>query len=402
MITVQPAPSGDILSVYAPIVYEVEASSVVTNPPIVKAQLYINGAEFGSSFAQPPYLTAALDSRFRFDLSEQLRTFMNNEDTFISGGNTNVAPPANEANTGFAKKCEFYVEFTVWQSTGLGGIYEASGVSFVSNTLFGLNIAVNQYIIETEIEKIGVVLPLRFMTDAPLKQSLSLGDKAYLSFFDTGSSRRGMRVQTFDATGGLLATAYFSIGQPLNALNRVRRLAVGTADIAALTSLVGVHYYTICVVNDTTAPLPLEISEVRSYFISAQCTKYSLHFLNSWGADDTIRFSDFITFNAVEKETYLANSPTYPVASNRGLTVLNSKGRKRITLIKVGVVNRLLEWHYQAQNSSVAYLQKAGSSEYIAVVIEAATDFEGISTEQSVRTVEIECSFSQIDYSHAN
>lgn len=398
----QPTPSGDILSIYAPISYELTATTAFGNPPIIKAEVFINGVLFGNEYAQPHYKVISGTYYFRFDVSERLRSYVSNTDTFDLGGNTNVEPAANASNAGFAKECTFYVVFTVWESSGVNGVYEASATTYTSNSLFGLNIAANQYIDENTIEDYGAVLPFKFLTAAPNKQALSLGDKAYLSFFDRGASRRGFRVQTYSTAGALLATVYYDIGQALNTVNRVRRIAIGAADIALLTSLAGVHYYTICIVDDITAPVPLVLSEVREYYLTQECTKFSLHFLNAFGADDVVRFSDYQYTNTTEKETYLANSPTYPLASNRGLTVLNSRGTRKLILTKVNVVNRLLQWFYELQNTSVAFAQASGASTYIAVTVDKIADFAAQGTELSTRTVEVECQLSQIDYSHSN
>lgn len=398
----QPTPAGDVLSIYAPVSYELTATTIYGNPPLIKAQLYINGLAYGSEYAQPHYKAISGTYYFLFDISERLRSYTNNNDTFNLGGNTNVKPADNVSNAGFAKKCEFEVVFTVWESSGVNGIYEATATTYTSNSLFGLSIAANQYISETSIEFYGATLPFKFLTAAPTRQTLALGDKAYLSFFSRGASREGMRIRTYSASGVLLATAYYDIGQALNTTNRVRRIAVGTADIALITSLTGVFYYDICIVDDITAGTPTPISEVRQYYISDECNKYALHFLNAFGADDVIRFKDYQFLDSTEKEIYQANVDSYPLASNRGLTVLNSRGSRKVILTRYGVVNRLLSWFYELLNTTVANLQKQGESTYIAIVVDKVSDSEAQGTEQSLRDVEIECTQANIDYSHTN
>lgn len=398
----QPTPSGDVLSIYAPVSYELTATTIYGNPPIIKAQLYINGSAYGSEYAQPHYKNISGTYYFIFDVSERLRSYVSNTDTFDLGGNTNVKPAADAANAGFAKQCDFYVVFTVWESSGVNGIYEATATTYTSNNLYGLSIAVNQYISETSIEFYGATLPFKFLTAAPARQSLMLGDKAYLSFFSRGNTREGMRIRTYDASGVLLATAYYDIGQALNLTNRVRRLAVGAADIALITPLTGVFYYDICIVNDITAGTPLAISELRQYYLTDECNKFSLHFLNAFGADDVIRFKEYQYLNSTEKELYLANIDAYPTASQRGLTVLNSRGTRKVILTRYGVVNRLLDWFYQLQNTSEAYLQKQGETAYIAIIVDKVSDSEAQGTEQSLRDVEIECTQANIEYSHSN
>jgi hypothetical protein len=401
-LVAQPMPSGDLLSIYAPISYELTAAFAFGKPPIIKAQLYINGATYGREITQPHYVISG-DFKFRFDVSELLRTYAKNEDTFNLGANTNVQPTADASNAGFAKRCTFYVVFVVWEGSGVNGIYEHTAITYTSNSLLGLNIAANQYLDEQSIEYFGGALPTRFLTNAPMRQSMALNEKLFLSYFNRGNSREGMRVQTFNSTGALMATVYYDIGQALNNAMRVRRLAVGTTDIALLTSLVGVHYYTICIVEDTTIPVPFVFTEIREFFITkGECSKYSLLFLNALGADDVIRFKDFQFTNTIEKEVYTANNPNYPTASARGLTVLNSRGSRKITLAKFGVVNRLLPWYYELQNTSVAYLQKAGESTLIAIAIEKVSDFEAEGTAQTVRDIEVECALANIDYSHSN
>lgn len=402
-IILQPTPSGDLLSIYAPIIYELEETTIYGNAPIIKAQLFISGQPYGNEYVQPHYArTPTLAYLFRFDISELLRAYTDNEDTFNLGGNTNVQPAANAANAGFMKRLNFYVEFTVWESSGQGGIYEDSGIIYNSNTLFGLSVAANQYLDENSIEFFGGVFPTRFLTNAPKRQAIGLGEKLYLSYFNRGSSREGMRIQTFNAAGALVATVYYTIGQGLNTALRVRRLAVGTADIALLTSLVGIHYYTICLVVDTTIPVPIVFTEIREFYISSDCTKYSLYFLNALGADDVIRFKDYQITNTVEKEMYAANNPNFPTSGARGGTVLNSRGTRSITLTKFGLVNRLQPWLYELQNTSVAYLQAEGSTQLTAVVVDTVSNFTAEGTEQSTQDIEVSCTFANIDYSHSN
>lgn len=398
----QPTPAGDVLSIYAPVSYELTATTIYGNPPLIKAQLYINGLAYGNEYAQPHYKAISGTYYFLFDVSERLRTYTNNTDTFDLGGNTNVKPADNVANAGFAKKCEFKVVFTVWESSGINGIYEVTATTYTSNSLFGLSIAVNQYISESSIKNYGATLPFKFLTAAPTRQALALGDKAYLSFFSRGNTREGVRIRTYSTSGVLLATAYYDIGQALNTTNRVRRIAVGAADVALITSLAGVHYYEVCIVNDITAGTPTPISELRRYYISDECNKYSLHFLNAFGADDVMRFKDYQFLDNTEKETYLANVNSYPSASNRGLTVLNSRGTRKVILTRYGVVNRLLSWFYELLNTSEAYLQKQGENTYIAIVVDKVSDSESIGTELSVRDVEVECTQANIEYSHSN
>lgn len=402
-IITQPTPAGDILSVYAPVRYELSAAGYFgSNPPVIRAFVYINGIVV-NLYSQGHYSRDGLGNYFFvFDIAETLRAFVNHTDTFIFDGNANVMPAPNAANANFAKKCEFYVEFQIWESTGVNGVYEDSGTAFTSNTLYGLSIAANQYLAEDDIQLFGAVLPYRFLTNAPKRQVLSLGDKAYLSFFNRGLTREGVRVQTFNAAGVLQATAYIDIGQAVNTAYRVRRIAVGAADIALVTSLTNIHYYTICIVDNITLPAPIVQSEIREYFIANDCTQYSLHFLNSLGADDVIRFKDYVILNTSEKEIYLANDSSYPVSSSRGLTVLNARGTKKLVLNKFGVVNRLMPWFYELQNTSVAFAQKKGGSQYIAVVVANTSDAEAEGTDSSTRDIEVECSFAQIDYSHSN
>jgi len=82
--------------------------------------------------------------------------------------------------------------------------------------------------------------------------------------------------------------------------------------------------------------------------------------------------------------------------------VLNSRGTRKLILTKINVVNRLLQWFYELQKTSVAFAQQAGASTYIAVTVDKIADFEAEGTASSTRTVEVECPLAQIDYSHSN
>lgn len=402
-ITTQPAPVGEILTPYAPVTYNLTATTAYGNAPIIKAQLDINGSNFSAEFSQPHYKYLAGTYFFRFDIAELLRNYLSNTDTFDLAGNANVMPAVDEANANFAKRCYFKVVFTLYESSGANGIYQNSGFDATSDALYALNIAANQDLLESELPNYGFNLPFKFLTNAPTKQAIGINDKAYLSFFDTGDTRRGLRIKTYDSANTLLATAYIDIGQPLGSVNRVRRLAVGTQDVALVTSLTNVFSYTVCVVDDYTAPLPLPISEVRTYYIdTSACYAYTMHFLNIFGCDDSIRFKDYTKSLQTQKEGFTANVSQYPLPSLRGQTTFTSVGKQSIVLSIAGYPTRYIPYIYEITNSVEVFLQPANAAYYIAVVVSEVSDFEAAGSDARVRDIEIECEFSNSEVSHQN
>jgi len=200
-ITSQPAPTGDLVSPYAPIVYELEATTAYANPPIIKAKLAINAQSFGVILPQPHYFESGGVYKFRFDISELLRQYLSNTDTFNLGGNTNIMPAPDEANAGFAKQCVFEVNFDEWEASGTNGIYELSVNSITSNQLIGLNIAVNAGLLEDDLPSYGFVYPFKFLTNAPERQGTTTDSKNYLSFYSF-PYRWQRRIQPFSTSQG--------------------------------------------------------------------------------------------------------------------------------------------------------------------------------------------------------
>jgi hypothetical protein len=406
MITVQPAPVGGVLSALAPVVYEVTATTLLANPPLVKAQLFINGAAYGASATQQHYSVALGAYAFRFDLSLALQQYLSNTDTFAVGANTNTAPAPDASNVGFAKKCEFYVVFTVWESSAPFGIYEATPTTYTSSTLYALNLAASQFVSEAQIEDYTAVLPLKFLTLAPKTQGVYANEALYLSFWDTGSSRRAMRIRRYDAAGLLLGTTYYDIGQPLDTVRRVRRLAVGAAHIGLIVSLAGVYSYDICVVLDDTAPVVQPITEVRTYVINAApvCTHWVLRYLNTFGADDAVVFDTYEQRNTTQLEGYTANVQGYPTRSTRGRTTLNSRGTVSITLTRESIPRAKAYQYYELRNSAVLQLHKVGDfATPTAVVIDGDTEGTLDATQQGgMVTAEVALLYANTEYSHSN
>lgn len=403
-INQQPAPVGDLLAVYAPIKYEIAATTSYGNAPLVKAQVYINGGVYKTPYPQFHLSYIGGIYYFNFDVSEILRTYMSNTDTMNLGGNTNTIPPADQSNSGFSRKCEFKVVFELWEPSGVNGIYENSGTDATSSTLYAINIAPSQFLLESEIPNYGSVLPFKFLTSAPEVATTQIDGKAYLSFWDTGATRRGVEIKTYDSNGVLQNTAYIDIGQPLGSVYRVRRIAVGGADINLITPLAGIFSYTITVVEDITDFPTIPISETRTYFIGADACEaaYTLHFLNQFGADDNMQFQKYTILQNTKKQSYLANVSEYPTATNRGATTLSSVGQQVIILQDEAVPQRIMHWVYEAQNTVQAFLQKRGSSELIAVIIEEISNVEAYGVDKSKRDIEIVCTLSNMEYAQQN
>lgn len=407
MITIQPAPVGNVLSALAPVIYEVTATSTGANPPIIKAQLYINGVAIGALKPQSHYLESSGVYTFRFDFAQALQQYLSNTDTFLIGGNTNTQPAADAANVGFMKKCAFYVVFSVYQSVAPYGIYESSGTTYTSNTIYALNLAVNQFLPEGDIVKYTGTLPLRFLTNAPKTQSIALDEIRYLSFFDTGRKDAGMRIRLFDESGAIIGTPYYyNIGQSTGNLYRVRRLAVGTAHITAIVgSLAAVSHYDVCVVDNITLPSPSPITELFTFSIRrGQCKRWIVRFLNIFGADDCAEFEFYEQRSATQSQGFLANVPSYPTASLRGLTTLNSRGNVSITLSKKPVPKGLAFWYYELRNSVVLLLHEEGDyATPTAVVVDKETEgvLGGTGTGGTI-DVEIPLLYANTDYSHSN
>jgi hypothetical protein len=402
-IVTQPAPISDLLTPYAPVRYILTATTAFVNPPIVAATVFINGVQAGEQYTQAHYQNILGTYYFAFDIAERLRDRLNNTDTFLSGANTNTAPAADAANVGFARQCAFYVDFELYEASGVDGILEPSGVTDTSNPLYALNIAANSELPESTLNAIGSVLPFRFMTNAPKAKAIPLNANEYLSFWDLGAPRRGVRFRSYDSLGAVVATAYLSISQGLNTVNRVRRINVGTTAAAAvLGSLTGISFYTVAVVNDTTALPPLAISEERTFHIDrSPCKSLALHFLNVFGADDTLRLNQYSQQTATEKQNYAQNVDAYPTPTARGLTTLNSIQTKTYELRDTAVPNSLLYWYEEAANAVEAYLEFDVSGIYTAVQIEDA-DLDGESTDEDGRDIQLTVTIANPKISHTN
>ncbi len=405
MITTQPAPVGGVLSALAPVVYEVTATSVTSNPPLLKAQLYINGVAFGAPMPQQHYSVLAGVYTFRYDIALALQQYLSNSDTFAVGSNTNTMPAADAANVGFMKKCEFYVVFTVWQSTAPFGIYEPSVTTYTSTTLYAINAAASQFLSESTIAAYTSVLPAKFFTYAPTTQGILQNEAAYLSFWDTGDKDRAMRIRTYNSSGVVQTTTYYDIGQSTGSVRRVRRLAVGPAHIGLLVSLAGIYSYDICVVDDDTLPSPMPITEVRTYVLATtNCTRYIVRYLNAFGADDALMFDQYERRVETQREGYTANVEGYPTASARGRTTLNSRGTVSITLTKESIPMAKAYQYYELRNSPVLLLHKSGDfATPTAVVTDGDTEGVLDATQQGgMVTVELALQYANSEYSQSN
>ncbi len=399
----QPAPVGDLLTPYAPVKYELTATTAFTNPPVVYATLFINGTQAGEPYVQPHYQNLAGTYYFRFDMAERLRDQLNNTDTFLQGANTNTVPAPDAANVGFARKCEFYVIFELYEASGAVGQLEPSGDTETSTTLYAINIAANIGITLTDIENLGSVLPFNFMTNQPKDKAIPLNANEYLSFWDLGDKDRGVRFRSYNSSGAIVATAYFSLDQSTNSLKRVRRINVGTVAAAAiLGSLTGVAFYRVAVVDDITLPTPAAISEERTYHIDrSTCPQIALHFLNAYGADDTMRLSERAKQSETERQGYIRNNSAYPTPNARGLTTLNSIQRETYTLTAIAVPNDELQWYAEAANSVEAFIEFPSITPFTAVQINEA-DIDGESTEEDTRDVELSVTVALPKISHSN
>ncbi len=406
MITIQPAPLGQVLTALAPVTYELTTTASSSNPPFIKAQIFINGTAYGAPIPQQHYKVIAGVFSFRFDIALALQQYLSNADTFLIGANTNTMPAAGAANVGYAKKCEFYVVFTVWQSLAPFGKYSATLETYTSTTLYAINAIASQFLTEAQLAEYTATLPAKFFTLAPTTQGVYANEAAYLSFWDTGNTRRAMRIRRYNAVGTLLGTTYYDIGQPLGSVRRVRRLAVGAVHIEPIVSLTGARSYDISIVEDNTISPPLVITEVRTYVINTApaCTRYAVRYLNTLGADDVVYFENYTQQASTEQEAFTANVEGYPARGARGRTTLNSRGTVSITLTQESIPQRRAYQYYELRNSPVLLLHKAGDfASPTAVVIDGDTEGVLEATQQGGMTsIELNLLYANTEYSQSN
>jgi hypothetical protein len=401
-ITAQPAPTIGVVSAYAPILYTIEATTAYPNPPLIKAKVYVNGVVFGTEMPQTYLSEAGGVYTFEFDISERVQRYLSNTDTFNLGGLAGVIPAADESNEGFAKRCEFYVQFDQWDASGATGIYETTAFTDDSNALYAVNLAANQYISEDDMQFYISVLPIKFMTNSPTAQAIGTNDYAYLStWYLDGYSDQRIRFRLYDSSSTLVATITQTVATGALGFNRVIRFPSGTAYLSTITSLSGIAFYDFCIQGEAAPSVWIVVSEVRTYHIMRDCQENVIHFLNVWGVDDSVRFKDYVGDANIAKQSLSQTYAGYPLASARGRAVLNSQGQRRLAFTDE-VPDVHLPYYYELANTVEAYIVRVGAAAYIAVDIESVSDFPLESTEDAVSTVEVTCNFANVDYAQTN
>jgi hypothetical protein len=209
----------------------------------------------------------------------------------------------------------------------------------------------------------------RFLTNSPNTQNVceNTGNH-FLSFI---SNWNWCKVETFDANGGLISTAYF----PTNGtLGQQTTIGVGPANLAAITTwlngvtpvLAGASSYTIeaglgvpifggliFFVNSSTRTLKLEDCCEK---------KLKMYWLNSLGGVDTFQFASIrteqtTTGDVAEKPLSWAIGGTPPHAQDDfGLYAINLKANKKYQ-VNTRVPNSLMAWVREMFASPEIYIE---------------------------------------------
>ena len=242
----------------------------------------------------------------------------------------------------------------------------------------------------------------KFLTNAPLTQSVRPGTNAWLHFMTDTNVIAKMVLKTYDHSGTLLNT--YSLTNPGMDMsvdgNRFLRVPsgpnnAGTAFSTVLNSSIG--SYTLYL-EDSGINI---ISETVTYRINTQITKYTwmrLHFLNKMGGFDSFDFRQLsrntidITRNNYKKYTGTESGGSWGyVSDERGYSQYDTVVKGKVLINSDWITDSEASWLEELFTSPAVFLEQPDNS-LIAINIE--TNSYEIQKKNNDKVINIQVAFS--------
>jgi len=242
----------------------------------------------------------------------------------------------------------------------------------------------------------------KFLTNAPLSQSVRPGTNSWLYFMTDTNIVSKLVLRTYN-TGGTLLSSY-NLSNPdtdmTNDANRFLRVPVGPANAGSAfsTTIDGtIGSYTLHL-EDSSSNV---ISEIFTFKINTEITKYTwyrLHFLNKMGGFDSFDFRYVsrskinITRSNYKKYTGTESGGAWSYASDeRGYSQYDTLIQDTITVNSDWITDAEANWLEEMFTSPAVYLERSDRS-LVAVNIDT-NSFE-IQKKQNDKIINIQLDFS--------
>jgi hypothetical protein len=416
----EPDNGEPVVRAYQPLIYRVQADLVGINPIKLKATVYIGGQNIAEFFVSHNYYDG-LYYYFLVNIQAYIENYFNNSVVFTGYGNGNVnsfIPPDNVTTPAFLQRCDFQLELETQAADTVFGGYYGLGDNVISNIQNAINATMRDRD-KANLSSEVTVLPTNWLTNyqntnGQVVRLSRTNEHISLCYYSTGDTREGLRVRTYDVSGGLLQLGYINLGQSFQAVQRVRRLLVGVANINNTAGLywVGtpvvigsnVHRYTLEVIDNYTLPVNLqqEITKTATVIVNNdKCEGVKLWFLNAWGCDEWVEFESVEIDYEPTQTNYRANTDTFIRPNERGKTTLNSFAQRSVRLRKEYTENEAeFNQLQELVNSPVLFLTYPNN-----FLLNAVTIREGsIAYEQrnSINEINLLVDFANLDLSQTN
>lgn len=363
-------PITNVMRAYEPISYILRYDNTAfALPPRASVEILINGVAFGSAKDITPVLVSAPNYDFTIDVSDRIQEYMDSYNALpdVREYRLLATPASDEQNAYFQKKASFAIRVTFYVSSGAGNVYQPDGEPpTLSNNLFAINARGNTESLTTLAIFTNPSTSRRYLTNAPLVQSIRLNDSYYLSYWcaKTEAAKQVAKIETYDNANVLIDTAYYDLAASGN-IDRVRTIPVGATDINVTASsfFIGgvgisingaVSRYTIQIGNYDVPTLTFTAQFVEIEFVidKNRCDYVRVFFLNELGGMDAINFkygkeqdADEVTFTQ-----YRQNQNGLMRYEKRGATQLETQ-RQRTLSLRDDASGDILFWYAELSSS---------------------------------------------------
>jgi len=270
---------------------------------------------------------------------------------------------------------------------------------YIYNSVFDfpdfINYSQTDWLIATSTQK-------KFLTNAPLSQSVRPGTNSWLYFMTDTNIVSKLVLRTYGSSGTLLSS--YALSNPDTDMsidtNRFLRVPAGPANAGSafsttLDSTIG--SYTLHLEDGSSNV----ISEIFIFKINTEITKYTwyrLHFLNKMGGFDSFDFRYVsrskinITRNNYKKYTGVESGGTWSYASDeRGHSQYDTLIQETITINSDWITDEQAAWLEELFTSPAVYLERSDRS---LVAINISTNSFEIQKKANDKLINIQLDFS--------
>lgn len=405
MLVSQPPIAIPILRAYKPEIFTAMYPEPTGNvPPIAEVSVFINGTQIGESlriaYTRFTQLAGIRYYFFDINISERMREFFNNEAPF-AGLNT-------ASFTQFAGGI-LYITVRKWAQNA-NGLLVPTVTLDTSNTYYILNAQFNQVYSQERFNAFYNTTfygTTRLLTNKPYSESICLQDSAFISLLGFYSGN-AIEVRTYNSNNVQTGIDYINTGFSISS-NLVKRYGVGPANINAVTTWVGagltigndVHKYTVQT-GHRIGGIFLRGCIAKTFFVGCGCEMFRLHYLNEYGADDTMTIDNYTHSLNVESETFERQLSIKPISSaNRGINNVQPVAQDEYSFVAAALNKSDLTWVRELAITPNAFLQLPGSNKYIAcyIVPSSVAMFDSDSQRTNVK---LTIKLSQKQYAQTN